>query len=501
MNERLRGQQMSHWFDDLTKALSSASITPRRSFLQILGLSAANISWPIVFSRPASAQSADGCAWTIAGNVISREIQATQDALSVKRTLSYDRARRTAEMHATLLENGALVAQLDIVIARGGAVTANASYGPRVTGAKAISLKSADGKTFAGQFDGRPVRRLNNRLVLGDGTDAPSLVLEPSLRAALEGLRGRAMQRGSGTCRTEHTLHPHDPNPATPGSDWYEPDGVSWASCQGCQDGCYSTYQDQALSFSCYFLNPFCEVEATAQWAICMGLCQLPGNGCLPVPCGTLTTCGPGDTCFSFKGGRLCCAAPSALCNNVCCGKDVTTCAPNGLCGCATGLLACGNKCCDGKTSVCSNGICCPKGQVNHNGKCCTETNLCGKVCCDELATCGDPKKGICCPFLTSFCAGKCCDQNQVCINGSCCPKERSCGGVCCPSGHKCSDPVKKTCTACPATTVPCLPSSGASICCAPNVACCPGICCQPGQSCNSAGPGKFVCGPPQVIK
>lgn len=492
---------MSHWFDDLTKALSSASITPRRSFLQILGLSAANLSWPIVFSQPAHAQAADDCAWKITGNVMSREFVATEGGLSIKRTLSYDRAKKTAEMHGTLLEGGALVAKLDIVAARGGAVTANASYGPRVTGAKAIALKSTDGKAFTGQLDGRTVRKVDKRLVQADGTDAPPLVLEPTLRSAFQSLQNRAIQRGSGTCRTERTLHPHDPNNPGPGSDWYEPAGVSWVSCQNCQDGCYSTYQDTALSWSCYFLSLVCEAEAIAQWSICMGLCELPGNGCLPVPCGSFTTCAPGDTCFSYKDGRLCCSAPSAICNNVCCGKDVATCAPNGSCGCPTGELQCGNKCCDGKTQICSNGLCCPKGQLNHNGKCCAESSLCGKVCCDELATCGDPKKGICCPFETTFCAGKCCDQNQVCINGSCCPKERSCGGVCCPSGQRCSDPAKKTCVACPPAKVPCLPSSGASLCCAPDVACCPGVCCQPGQVCNSAGAGKFVCGPPQVIK
>jgi hypothetical protein len=198
------GPIMSHWFDDLAKVASKASSFQRRSFIQMLALAGTNLAIGFPFSRSSFAQStgpSGDCAWQVANKVASHEISLTQDAFVLHRRLSYDQSTRTAAMSGSLTENGALVAQIEVTASNGGGVSGHAIYGPRVSGAKEIALKSSDGKTYEGELDGRAIRRQSGQLIFSDGSQAPTITLDPSLRTTWERLRARVKQRGSGTCR------------------------------------------------------------------------------------------------------------------------------------------------------------------------------------------------------------------------------------------------------------------------------------------------------------
>ena len=271
---------------------------------------------------------------------------------------------------------------------------------------------------------------------------------------------------------------------------------------------CTEDYEDAVTDWKCYFHVTDCYIAATAEWTVCMALCETPGGGCLPDPCGDFTTCAEGDQCFDFKDGKLCCPAPAALCQNVCCGKDRTTCAPDGTCGCRSDEITCGNQCCDKDKQDCSNGICCPKGQISHEGKCCRKENVCGGICCDELSKCVDPKTGLCCLFTAEVCGGKCCQPGEQCINEKCCSKP--CGKVCCGAGQACKD-GKCLSIQCRGDQVTCVTQEDPdqkgpliampkAICCPPKVACCSGKCCKPGEICCSTSTGvPFGCHDPQL--
>jgi len=227
------------------------------------------------------------------------------------------------------------------------------------------------------------------------------LTVEPNLRTALQALLADATKA--------LTVCPTAPKPRTqpaprtrgwiapPGQDWYPPVGPGPA-CDACEQGCNDTYASNVDKgnfggWLC-FISIACAAAAFAEWLGCLGLCHLPGNACLPNPCGTFTTCDPADKCFSYKDGSLCCTAPGVVCQDACCGKGVTNCLPDGSCGCSSEFnqIQCGNGCCDGNKDICSNGICCPKGQVNHEGKCYVEKNVCGAICCDELRNAPIPR-------------------------------------------------------------------------------------------------------------
>jgi hypothetical protein len=292
---------------------------------------------------------------------------------------------------------------------------------------------------------------------------------------------------------------------SAPGQDWYVPEEESHASCVKCTDECYEDYADVALSLPCIFGLGSCWPGALAQWGACLALCNLPNNGCLPNPCGFFTTCHEKDTCFDYKDGQLCCESPAAVCDGVCCGKDVRKCSPDGSCGCTSQQTSCGNDCCDPEFE-CKGGVaCCKQDQELVNGICCDKSSKCGDICCDALSLCADPKKGICCGFGFEVCGSQCCAPGGRCIDGKCCPHDQLCGGVCCPSGHTCKDFHSHRCVACSPKLVPCLPEGGIGLCCPPNVDCCADVCCKAGDLCQVDtvvnGQVKYKCGPPRIPK
>jgi hypothetical protein len=293
-------------------------------------------------------------------------------------------------------------------------------------------------------------------------------------------------------------LFDHNVTINAPGRDWYEP-GQAEVSCTQCEDNCNATYVSQLASVACWTYElGACVAEALVRWGVCMAACNLPGGGCLPNPCGSFKSCAVNDHCFSFQGGNLCCPAPAAVCNGVCCGKDRPNCSPDGSCGCTSAETACGNDCCT-SDQICVSGVCCSRGQTVVNGTCCAPQNVCGGTCCDELSSgCIDPVHGSCCSFAEVMCGHTCCAIGAACIGGACCPHDQICGGICCPSGHTCTDANKQVCTACPSGQAPCLPGEGAGLCCAPTVDCCPGTCCAPGETCQAFianGKTNFFCG------
>jgi len=500
---------MSHWFDDMAKGLARGGILPRRSFMQLVAMvSGSSLVAQVPFVGRAFAQ-AGACPFRRTGNTVVHEMTVSRSGLTLHRQMSYDLAQQTGTINATLTRGSTPVATINMTVTRGAAARGTITYGPDIRGARTATARTIDGKVIEGDIDGRAFTWRNGQSTFSDGLAPPKIDADQGVIAAITDVVSEAAP-SIAACRSTRPRPGGTPrrrvigSMSAPGGDWYEPASENSPDCSACQNDCGTTYANEVKNFFCFIALP-CQLSALAEWGGCLGLCQLPGHPCRPNPCGTFSTCSKGDTCFSYQGGDLCCTAPAAVCQGVCCGTDITSCAPNGACGCTSDETLCGgNQCCDNAKETCANGICCPKGQVNHNGKCCDPKAICGSVCCDQLATCADAKNSLCCQFTAPVCGGKCCKPGgaEVCVNGQCCPSERSCNGVCCPAGQHCTDPYKKTCSACPANQVPCLPDKGASICCPPNVACCPGgPCCKPGESCNLVGPNKYACGPRQQIR
>ncbi len=553
---------MTHWFDAFTKTAAQFDAVERRSFLQLIGAAlgagafqGAAVAQTTHSARPAAPMANRGAAMSqtardaiaitrgagigaasphvrrVAGNLIIHELSVTKGDLTINAQLAYNRESQNATESVTITKGAGLVARLDIARAKEGAATGAITYGPDVSGVRSVTITTKNGKSFQGVMDGRAFTAAGKPTAIDqieflDRAPAPKIAADPKLVSAIQDLGARANQLLAAPRAGANPL-PHNPREKKahraiitgPGFDWYEPsDDI--VDCTNCEDGCTKVYIDALPGWATIIFCPPCAVVDTAAalalWTGCMIKCNLPGGGCLPNPCGTFTTCAKGDACYDYKDGRLCCPAPAAVCKGVCCGKDVTSCAPDGGCGCTSDQKACGNDCCD-PGQVCVDGICCapdqktckgvccPKGQICHNGKCCNEANVCGPVCCDELSTCADPKKGVCCSFGSPVCDGQCCPPGSQCINGKCCPHDNVCGGVCCPSGQTCADPAKHVCSPCPANTAPCLPAGGVGLCCAPNVECCGESCCKPGEVCNYNGKvgGKdiYVCGPQEIIR
>ncbi len=552
---------MAHWFDNLTKNLAAPDDAPRRSFFRQLG---AAMGAGVVASIPASralgaavarqnVALANGGKLVAPGSsgsgVIIRNLSFNQDGLTLSKQLSFDQSTKTGTEVTTVSKGAATVFKMTVAVTKTRATTINATYGAEVQGAKSVTMTSKDGLSFHGSIDGRAFMSLKatpemSQVHFTDGHPAPKITIsDASINAAINRLGAAsnkqlipvpASRAGSNrliaqTAPVKHTSGPkfHKTPISAPGENWYEPSN-DVVDCTSCETGCNNTYADMMPGIATIIFCPPCAAADVAAallyWAGCMIACNLPGGGCLPTPCGFFTTCGKNDKCFTFqgnagsKGGSLCCPAPAAVCNNVCCGTDVTSCSPDGTCGCSSGQSACGNDCCDAG-EVCTNGICCQPGQTNcngtccasgnvcHNGACCAPQNICGTTCCDPLSNCADPKKGLCCSFTSIVCNGLCCPYGSQCINGKCCAQESACGSVCCASGQICLDAKTGKCatSACPKGQAPCMPDSGKGLCCATGVACCPGTCCKPGQVCNYEGPpdgsGTYTCGPMPVIQ
>ena len=179
---------------------------------------------------------------------------------------------------------------------------------------------------------------------------------------------------------------------------------------------------------------------------------------------------------------------------------------------CETGLVVCGNQCCDG---TCENGVCKPNGSSGEKDVCPKGLSECRGACVDYKAShnnCGS--------------CGNACDDNEVCVEGDCkpnaCPTGMeicngacinkkidaencgACGNVCggnaycadsacqCPQGY--SDCDHNMANGCEAATLKC-----DSLCDdASQVKCDGGACCDnASECCGSAccGEGTTCCG------
>ena len=170
------------------------------------------------------------------------------------------------------------------------------------------------------------------------------------------------------------------------------------------------------------------------------------------------------------------------VCNNVCCGSNINSCANDGTCGCPTGMNSCGESCCSANEDCC-NGLCVPRGGCN--GGCPSPMHPCN---------------GQCCPPFSSCCNGQCCKDQ--CVNGVCCPLAQACGNTCCPSGQVCNNGACFSCGAGGRFQLRRLPCQSLgpnnkqiTVCCslvAPT--CCGGVCCAPGRDYCAASNGTWVC-------
>jgi len=543
---------MTHWFDTLSKKAARFEGMERRSFLAfgtVVGFGALNgraeaaaspagAGKPPPSIRPAGEptvvqNSLGSFTRRTAGALVIQEISTAKGALSLKSSMAFNRQTQNSTISATISRGSDLVARLDISTAKGGAATIQINYGKAYSDVQYVTVSTKNGKTFQGTADGRPFTISGNQAQFLDHGAPPHLINDPSLVAAIRDLDTqqktlfhvtsvapaaprpsaeldrRYVERRARPAQDTNECGPHRPPISPPGEDWYEP-GVPEVACSNCENDCGTNVGSWILDI---FSGGSYEPE---YYAACMIACNTPGGGCLPTPCGFYQSCAQNDHCFQFQGGNLCCPSPSAVCQNVCCGTDITNCGSDGTCGCPTGTKVCeqdccnpGQACCNGtccpEGQVCTDGICCKpgvvacdglccaQGQVCHNGKCCNPTNVCGPTCCDELATCLNPKTGVCCGFDSPVCGGVCCPLGALCLNGKCCDPNSVCGGICCPSGHTCSNPATHSCTTCPNGEVPCLSTNGLGLCCAPGVECCGTTCCAPGQVCQASGK-TFIC-------
>ena len=328
---------MTHWFDQMTKGLAEMFTTGS------LG--------PVVPIGPTRPVDLCGRRRTENGALEIREVSLTHDAVTFNRRLSFDRAAKAGHLSATVKKGQTVVVQLDMAATKDGSVSYTATYGPDVQGAKNVTMTSKNGRVFQGSFDGRAFSynvSLRTPLVtFVDGKPAPKLVLDLKLSSTVTSLAvevGNSFTRcgsavavasrlaleikdsmaSSGTATSslfvmqpEFNMRPRLSDNTSPGRDWYEPASEDHTSCLACEDKCNQTFNDEAKSWECILSLGACYPVDLAEWVGCMALCNLPGGGCLPVPCGSFQTCGTADTCFNHEGGSLCCPAPAAVCQNV----------------------------------------------------------------------------------------------------------------------------------------------------------------------------------------
>jgi hypothetical protein len=560
---------VDNWFDDLCKRLvAEGKGDILRGMME--GLAATSLSGPSAvqaatpsFAAPAvqsrslatsapaavpravtapvsgpTANAPGGCGLSNMGRTTTANVSLSKGGITYRVTMEYD--SKTHNSISSTIITGAVDIASNLVRIGPTTYTANAMYyAPAVTGVKTVSMTSTDGKTFQGDMDGRAFTtasldpRSLSAVKFTDGLPPPAITVDASLAALVTGLAQEARTAlascGNSTPGSTQAAHPSlDPFREVgpdPGSGWYEP-GETYSSpdCTNCWNNSVATAKDKSglCSWEVQFCPP-CWPAAFALFnAIAMGLwatCQLPGGGCCPVPCGgAFTCCGRGDHCFR---GDLCC--PYLVCNNVCCGPFVTTCASDGFCGCPSGQIPCGTNCCAPGT-LCCGGTCCPSGSAKCCGnQCCPagSDQCCGDQCCPNGAPCIN--NSICCPSPSHVCGttccapfniccgSTCCGTNEVCLSDvrtgatyGCCPASQACGvggasPICCPAGQICVDQHESTCGACPSGQVSCLSSnengSTSTVCCAPGVECCNGICCKPAEICC-----KNIYGSPQVF-
>ena len=514
---------MAHWFDRLCLSVAgeqqpSPAAFDRRGFLfGALGSFAGAVgssakSWaqpprrppintptqPPRFPRPLPGQ----CTRTISGNTATQSVELTQGGLTYRRQLTYDAGTKSVTDTVTLAQGATTIATATTNVKTGGATTTTINYGGPVTGIRAAHLTSPDGKVFTGTVDDRrivsraPSRTTPVTTEYLDHRPPAVATAATDLHAPVKAL----VQQASGRFKACHTITDHplvhgpmrtmDYKPGggganDPGDGWYEPGGsYNSPDCDQCENNCndtaekYSGVDDWEV-----WICPPCLAAALAAydaiWLACYAACQLPGGGCCPVPCGgAFTCCGKNDHCFR---GDLCCPSNMVVCNNVCCGPNIGSCAGDGTCGCPSGMSSCGESCCSANEDCCG-GLCVARGGCN--GGCPSPQFPCAGQCCGPFSNC---------------CGGKCCLDR--CVNGVCCPMAQACGNVCCPSGQLCNN---GTCFGCPGglgriRRVACQSlgpnNQQITTCCQPIApTCCGGVCCGVGQEYCVAHNGTYVC-------
>ena len=426
---------MAHWFDTLSKNAARLDGVERRSFLAfgtVLGFGVLNGGAQAEESSPRAgvpaangasrqavgaaragthvsanlpAGAAGGHVRRTAGALVIHEVSAEKSGLSLHMALAFNRTTQNATISATISRGPELVAKIDVAMTKDRAGTAVINYGGAVSGVRNITVSTKNGATFHGTMDGRAFTAAGkstprSQVHFLDGAAPPQIVVDPKLAAAISDLGAQANALLRSPSRTV-VARPaarggrmegpqiagrkgpkfHRPIPSGPGWEWYEPSNDE-VDCSNCEDSCGN---DASAIFS--YILAFLTLGTSEIWtyAGCMALCNLPGGGCLPNPCGFFTTCAKADTCFSAGGGRLCCPAPSAVCNNVCCGREITSCGSDGLCGCPNGTQACGSDCFDPTTQQCTDGIICDIGAVPCNGGCCPKHQVCRNGACCSI--------------------------------------------------------------------------------------------------------------------
>lgn len=525
---------MSHWFDNLClrmgddrppvgNSLFVGDPSARRGFLK--GILTGTALGVLDFSRPAWGTPAqytgqkpvrttvdhdppfrnlapDQCQRTWTGARMNQVAKLAQGGITFQQTLNFDRTTKSLTHTIVVMQGGSLVVSATGTGQTGGASTVKIDYGSAVSGIRSASFTSSDGKTLRGTIDGRAVIGIQGtrsavHTEFLDHRPGPTITAAPALGvtvgALARQLRGRTKAciavsgspGGRGPIRTLD-YKPGGNGPGDPGDGWYGASGATY-NAPDC-DGCWNNCGDKAKEYSgiedweTYLCAP-CFAAAVlafnAIWLGCWGTCQLPGGGCCPVPCGGAgTCCGRNDNCFR---GDLCCPASMVVCNNVCCGFNISTCSADGTCGCPTGMVSCSTQCC-AAGEICCNGICAPAGGCD-NG-CVKPAHFCNGTCCAPFSAC---------------CNGQCC--KDICLNNTCCPASQVCGNTCCAKGQVCNN---GSCLGCPSgphriRSFPChsLGPNNVTLgtCCSRrSPTCCGGVCCGIGQDYCVAANGTYVC-------
>ncbi len=521
---------MSHWFDRLCQGASKAQpeTLARRNFLigAFSGTAVALLDSPPVAHAQFGLQTGrqpgrppigppilgdapqpprflptSTCKRTMTGSTVRQSVQVVSNGVTYRRAIAYDTVTKSLQDTLSIDRNGQTFLNVTATSLPGGSSTAAIDYGPLVTGARTVRVTSVDGKAFRGTVDGRAVLSTVNAKQIPtteflDHRPAPVLSAPAGMRSTVNALAKQVRGRLS-TCVTV-PANPilHGPTHLTnrkagaldssdPGIGWYQPGGTFDAP--GCTD-CWNNCGDFALQHSGLedwetYLSPLAIAAAIASYDLillgCWGVCQAPGGGCDPVPCGSpFVSCGKGDNCFR---GDLCCPASMVVCNNVCCGPDIKDCGSDGTCACPNGAVSCG-------------AMCCPPGQI-----CCGDTCVpvggCNNGCPAPLVSCN----GQCCAPFATCCNGQCC--GHACVNNSCCPQAQACGGACCARDQVCSN---GSCFSCTPMQIrfglhPCQ-SNGPNgvpigVCCgASSPTCCGGVCCGTGQNFCIPSNGTLIC-------
>lgn len=497
-----------------------------------------------VLDRPDLQQPASSGACVVSSSaqkVVAFDFTTTYQDLTLRNGVSFDRGSRTKTVTMTVSRGSTPILDLQADIGVRGQITASFVYGQGVQGVANARMTSSDGRIFEGVIDGRAFSSSRPRSVaelrFADGAPAPQVALEPTLQQQVSGLAAQLQARGvrcgrattsrqpfrqgvsmrpgsarlpgegmpGGPPRGADPIVPNAPDgydASYPAGDYEGGDFPGGDDCDGCHNTCgdhYKTCWGNVLldAFTCGPCSLVTAAGCAADGAICLEGCYTAGAGCCPVGCGNqvnsrygvitfVNCCAPNETCSSQANGGRCCQQGHLVCGSQCCESGITSCAPNGGCGCPNGLAACGN------------GKCCPPGKVCCGDDCCDPGQCRNNQCCASF--CGD----TCCPPLNACCNGVCCPGGATCVNGRCCPQGQACGSACCAAGANCLDARNSVCgttVSCRADLQPCRSQVGAgftTVCCPrpsayfrPNIhsgpvsiTCCEGQCCAPNQVC-----------------